>query len=62
MVTNHAPASSTVFILPSGDMAATRMGMPRLTASPPRLAMNMRTEVRMVISLVSRVRLALSAP
>ena len=41
---------------------ATRMGTPADTASPPQLAMNIRTEVRMVISLVSRVSELLSAP
>ncbi len=43
-------------------MTATRMGTPAETASPPTLAMNIRTEVRMVISLVSRVSELLRAP
>ena len=41
---------------------ATKMGTPADTQRPPRLAMNIRTEVRMVISSVSRVSDELSAP
>ena len=41
---------------------ATRMGTPAETQSPPTFAMNMRTEVRTVISSVSRVRDEFSAP
>ena len=41
---------------------ATSMGTPADTHSPPTLAMNMRTDVRMVISLVSRVSDEFSAP
>ncbi len=42
--------------------SATRMGTPADTHRPPTLAMNMRTEVRMVISSVSRVSEELRAP
>ena len=41
---------------------ATSMGTPADTQRPPTLAMNMRTEVSMVISSVSRVSEELSAP
>ena len=41
---------------------ATRMGTPADTQRPPTLAMNIRTEVRMVISSVSRVSEEFSAP
>ena len=62
MVTNQASALAAVLVMPSGDRKATRSGTPEATARPPVLAMNIRTEVRMVISLVSRVSDALSAP
>ena len=41
---------------------ATMMGTPAETARPPTLAMNIRTEVRMVISSVSRVSEEFRAP
>ena len=41
---------------------ATMMGTPADTQRPPTLAMNMRTEVRMVISSVSRVSEEFRAP
>ena len=41
---------------------ATRMGTPALTARPPQFAMNIRTDVSIVISSVSRVSEELRAP
>ena len=41
---------------------ATRIGTPADTQSPPTFAMNIRTEVRMVISSVSRVSEEFKAP
>ena len=55
-------AFSMALFTSSAKRMATMMGMPACTARPPRLAMNMRTEVRMVISLVSRVSELFSAP
>ena len=60
------PMNSAVSFVLSGMLSQashdTSRGTPAETARPPTLAMNMRTEVRMVISLVSRVSDELSAP
>ena len=59
---NHAEGS--LGRLSEAELAIQAMinGRPELTARPPTFAMNIRTEVRMVISSVSRVSEELSAP
>ena len=62
IVMNHALGSFGRPSVFSSVKKAMRSGRPEPTARPPQLARNMRTEVRMVISLVSRVRAELRAP
>ena len=66
MVTNHADAASGVFVMaePSAALGA-KMAITSgsdLTTRAPRLAMNIRVDVRMVTSSVSRVSDELRAP
>ena len=58
------PMNKAIWIGSESDEAnnATMMGTPADTHRPPILAMNIRTLVRMVISLVSRVSEEFSAP
>ena len=62
IVVNHATGSLGRPSTLSSVKYAMSSGNPEPTASPPQLAMNIRTEVRMVISSVSRVSDELRAP
>ncbi len=62
MVANHAESLMDMSVVSEGSKYLSIIGMPMPTASPPTLAMNMRTDVSLVISAVSRVSEALSAP
>ena len=62
IVKNHAFPDSAELILPSGENVLTSIGIPYATANPPRFAINIRTEVSVVISCVSLVSDAFKAP
>ena len=62
IVVNHADGSFGRLSDGAPAIRAMNRGRPELTARPPRLAMNIRTEVRMVISSVSRVSDEFKAP
>ena len=59
---NHAPESLGSLSDGAPAIKAMNKGRPELTAKPPKLAINIRTDVRMVISLVSRVSDEFNAP
>src|SRR5690606_5724979 len=61
-VMNQASPDSRELIFPSGEKYCTTIGTPYPTAKPPRFAINIRVDVNFVISFVSRVSEALSAP
>ena len=62
IVMNHAESLDDRSEVSEGSKIFRMIGIPIPTARPPTLAMNILTEVRMVISSVSRVSDALSAP
>ena len=62
MVVNHAEESFGRLSDGAPAIKAINKGSPELTAKPPKLAMNIRTDVRMVISFVSRVSEEFNAP
>ena len=67
IVVNQAAAASGVLMIASplaslGAKTATTKGMPDATQRPPTLARNIRTDVSVVISSVSRVSDEFSAP